>query len=245
MAKRIHINEELCTGCGNCETGCEHGAIRVVDGKARLVREDFCDGLGACIGTCPTGALKIVELPTGEQPSARPAPAPPVQKGLDSETTQGGCPGSRLMDLAAGPAAAASTGSAGPARVMHPELGQWPIQLHLIPPNAPFLRGKELVLLASCAAVASPDVQWRFIRGRAIAIACPKLDRTEGYLEKLAAMIAGSGITKVIVVRMQVPCCGGLSRLAQQARELAAVDLAIEEAVIALDGSLVGLSHVK
>ena len=184
MSKRISINEELCTGCGNCETGCEHGALKVIEGKARLVRQDFCDGLGACIGTCPTGALRIVDTEATDDSavcSANVTQAGSANAHPSAHHAAGGCPGSRLMTLAADASAATQAATTdAPARVMQAELGQWPIQLHLLPTNAPFLRGKELVLLASCAAVASPDVQWRFIRGRAIAMACPKLDRTRG-----------------------------------------------------------------
>ena len=135
---------------------------------------------------------------------------------------------------AAKPAASAVLGQVIPS-----ELNQWPTQLHLVPVEAPFFKNRELVVLSTCSPSASPDVNWRFIRGRAIAIACPKLDRTEGYVEKLAAILSSNGAPKVIIVRMEVPCCGGLTMIVKEAaRQSGRTDLVIEEATIGLDGEL-------
>ena len=132
---------------------------------------------------------------------------------------------------------------AASGQVIPSELNQWPTQLHLVPPEAPFFKNRELVVLSTCSPSASPDINWRFIRGRAIVIACPKLDRTEGYVEKLTAILASNGIPKVIIVRMEVPCCGGLTRMVKEAaRQSGRTDLIVEEAVIGLDG---GLKEVK
>jgi hypothetical protein len=121
------------------------------------------------------------------------------------------------------------------------ELNQWPIQLHLVQPGAPFFANKELVVLSTCSPIASPDTNWRFVRGRGVVVACPKLDRTEGYVEKLAAILAETTIPKVIVVRMEVPCCGGLTQIvAQAAAQSGRSDLIVEEATIALSGELKG-----
>jgi hypothetical protein len=123
--------------------------------------------------------------------------------------------------------------------VIPSELNQWPTQLHLVPPVAPFFKNRELVVLSTCSPSASPDVNWRFIRGRAIAIACPKLDRTEGYVEKLTEILRSNGIPKVIIVRMEVPCCGGLTMIVKEAaRRSGRTDLIVEEATIGLDGEL-------
>jgi Pyruvate/2-oxoacid:ferredoxin oxidoreductase delta subunit len=256
----ITIDEGLCNGCGNCITGCAEGALQLVNGKAKLVKDQFCDGFGDCIGTCPTGALQIVERDSdaydedatrdhvektrgadgvaefdaaAQKHDAPPAPAP----------RSGGCPGSmaRMLKQDA-PKAAPTTTSQGPAgQVIPSELNQWPVQLHLVQPGAPFFAGKELVVLSTCSPIASPDTNWRFVRGRGVVVACPKLDRTEGYVEKLAAILSDSSIPKVIVVRMEVPCCGGLSQIvAQAAASSGRSDLIVEEATIALSGELAG-----
>jgi len=283
LRKIVHIDEELCNGCGDCVTGCAEGALQIIDGKARLVRDDFCDGFGDCIGHCPTGALTIEEREaddydesatrihveavrgaTGLQefdraaaqhetsatasrtPAAggqvkpeplRPRPVPP---------SGGGCPGSRMRvpSRTGGenlpPIPLSSTGSGGdPGTITRPELQQWPVMLHLVPPRAPFLKNRELVILSTCSPVAMPDVQWRFVRGRAVVVACPKLDRTEGYVEKLAAMLAEPSIPAVTVVRMEVPCCGGLtSILVQAAERCGRDDLVVREATVSVGGEL-------
>ncbi len=220
--KIIEIDEELCSGCGNCVTGCAEGALQIVDGKAKLVNETFCDGLGACIGTCPTGALKIVERDAPKEPPA------------------GGCPGMQIRF--GGESKVESPKVERPevsGQVIPSELNQWPTQLHLVPPTAPFFKDRELVVLSTCAPSASPDVNWRFVRGRAIVIACPKLDRTDGYVEKLADILKSNGIPKVIIVRMEVPCCGGLTMMVKEAaRKSGRTDLMVEEATIGLNGDL-------
>jgi len=241
--KIIEIDEDKCNGCGTCVTGCAEGALAIVDGKAKLVNDVFCDGLGACIGDCPTGALKIIEREAPEFDEAA------VEKHLGRQKPAvppaGGCPGMQMrfnqQKPAARPAAPAVSGQVIPS-----ELNQWPTQLHLVPPSAPFFKGRELVVLSTCSPSASPDVNWRFVRGRAIVIACPKLDRTEGYVEKLTAILASNGIPKVIIVRMEVPCCGGLTMMVAEAvRRSGRTDLAVEEAVIGLDGGLMEINVLQ
>jgi ferredoxin len=225
--KIIKIDETLCNGCGNCVTGCAEGALQIVDGKAKLVNETFCDGLGACIGECPTGALQLKErdvvVPEENTPPA------------------GGCPGMQVPfgKKQSSPAPQKESMEAS-GQVIRSELNQWPTQLHLVPVEAPFFKNRELVVLSTCSPSASPDVNWRFVRGRAIAIACPKLDRTEGYVEKLTEILKSNGIPKVIIVRMEVPCCGGLTSIVKQAAQLSGRnDLVVEEATIGLSGDLI------
>ncbi len=236
--KIIEIDEAKCNGCGACVTGCAEGALQIVNGKARLVSEVFCDGLGACIGECPTGALKIIERDAPEFDEQ--AVNRHLQKQKQKTPPGGGCPGVKMRFEEKKIASAASFAPvATGGQVIPSELNQWPTQLHLVPVKAPFFRNRELVVLSTCSPSASPDVNWRFIRGRAIAIACPKLDRTEGYVEKLAAIFASNDIPKVIVVRMEVPCCGGLTMMVREAlRRSGRTDLIVEEAVIGLDGEL-------
>jgi len=258
--KIIEIDDALCNGCGECIVGCAEGALQLVDGKARLVKEDFCDGFGDCVGTCPTGALKIIEREAavfdeaatiehvrsmgGEEAVQRMLDAAQEhdarEKAVSSGPAEGGCPGLKLR-FGSKPATEKpkAENTAGSGQVIRSDLDQWPIQLHLVPPTAPFFEGKELVVLSTCSPVASPDVHWRYVRGRSLVVACPKLDRTEGYIEKLSAIMANNNIPKVIVVRMEVPCCGGLTAITLQAHALSGRDdLAIEEATIGLDGEL-------
>jgi ferredoxin len=231
--KIIEITEGKCNGCGACVTGCAEGALQIVNGKAKLVSEIFCDGLGTCIGECPTGALKIIERDVPEFDEAA------VEQHLQKrETLPGGCPGLQVR-FGEKKASAPAISPAVSGQVIPSELNQWPTQLHLVPEEAPFFKNRELVILSTCSPSASPDVNWRFIRGRAIAIACSKLDRTEGYVEKLTGILKANGIPKVIVVRMEVPCCGGLTMMVKEAvQKSGRKDLIVEEAVIGLDGEL-------
>ena len=264
--KIIEINEELCNGCGDCIVGCAEGALQLVDGKAKLVKENFCDGFGDCVGTCPTGALQIIERDAeafdeeatiehvrsigGEDAVKRMLNAADEHEAKEQKATQpkkGGCPGMQIRmaqkkETAAKPAATTVDVT---GQVIKSDLEQWPIQLHLVPPNAPFFEGKELVVLSTCSPVASPDVHWRFVRGRSLVVACPKLDRTEGYVEKLAGIMAQNNIPKVIIVRMQVPCCGGLTQITQQAYAASGrTDLEVEEVTIGLDGELLDIKQL-
>lgn len=267
MAKRkiIEINEDKCNGCGNCITGCAEGALQLVDGKAKLVKEQFCDGFGDCIGTCPTGALTITEREAdefdieatrdnlretqGEEAVRRmdeanaahdrgehPAPPPAAHSG-------GGCPGMRMRMPKPGATApsVAPASTSGTGQMVRSDLEQWPVQLHLVQPGAPFFQNKELVILSTCSPIASADVHWRFIRGRGVVVACPKLDDTAPYADKLAAILGDTSIPKLIVVRMEVPCCGGLSMIAQDAvARCGRDDLVLEEVTVGLSGDILG-----
>ncbi|MEE9367477.1 MAG: 4Fe-4S dicluster domain-containing protein [Pontiella sp.] len=260
--KIIEIDEELCNGCGDCIVGCAEGALRLIDGKAKMVKDQFCDGFGDCVGTCPTGALQIIEREAeefdeeatiehvrnqgGEKAVKRMLDAAVVHEPNEKESKMdkpkmGGCPGMqvRMAEKKATAAHPETTTVSSGGQVIKSDLEQWPIQLHLVPPTAPFFDGKELVVLSTCAPIASPDVHWRFVRGRSLVVACPKLDRTEGYVEKLAAIMAQNDIPKVIIVRMSVPCCGGLTAITQQAFAASGrTDLVVEEVTIGLDGEL-------
>ncbi|MBF0312300.1 MAG: 4Fe-4S ferredoxin [Oligoflexia bacterium] len=241
--KIITIDEDLCNGCGHCTTGCSEGALQIVNGKAKLLREDFCDGFGDCIGACPTGALKIEEresnpfdeiatkahlLQTGG------AEAVARMEEAQKQHSGGGCPGSRAMQF--NRASTSTNTSASAAAPAQSELNQWPIQLHLVHPSAPFFKNRELVVMSTCAPLASADVHSRFLKGRSVVVACPKLDKSEPYVEKLASIMSEPTIPKVIIVRMEVPCCGGLSTIASEARKLCPrKDIIIEEQIVAIE----------
>lgn len=223
----IRIDEEKCNGCGQCVTGCAEGAIRLVNGKARLVSETYCDGLGACIGECPVGALTLEEreapeydqaavdkhlAASGKTPHAAPAYAAPAAPAFQ------GCPGSMARALHQAPASpGCCPGSAPAAPPAQSALGNWPVQLSLVPVNAPYLERASLLLAADCTAFACPDFHRRFLKGKVALIGCPKLDDAGFYREKLASIIKANEIEFIHVVYMEVPCCGGLVRLVQGA----------------------------
>jgi ferredoxin len=226
----VSIDAEVCDGCGLCVPACHEGALRIVDGKARLVSERLCDGLGACLGHCPRGAIRVEQREAAAFDASQVAapPGPPFAA----------CPGSRPMQFKPQPAATGRpTSPVGAPRAS--ELTHWPVQLRLLAPTAPALQNARLLVVADCVPVAYADFHTDFLRGRAVVIACPKLDDTRGYVEKLAAMIAHNQLREITVVHMEVPCCTGILHAIVQARELAGADLAIEDVVIGINGLIV------
>lgn len=259
--KAAVVRDEYCDGLGACIGECPTGALRIVERDAaafdpaaaedhvrRLRGEAGVQRMHAGhdgeVGAEPARPHGGQARPGGVapgQPQAHPARAAHVAHSVHAaHGSGGGCPGSRMRvapAAAAPPAAVAGTGL--PARVNPSDLGQWPVQLHLVPVHAPFFAGRELVVLATCGPVASADVHWRFLRGRSVVVACPKLDVTEPYVDKLAAIFRDNDIPRVLVVRMEVPCCGGLTRMVAQARQLSGRDdLAVEEVVLGLQGEV-------
>ncbi|MDD5223461.1 MAG: 4Fe-4S binding protein [bacterium] len=245
--KIIEIDEKKCNGCGQCVSACAEGALELVNGKAKLVKDIYCDGLGACIGECPEGALKIIERKANlfnekeaekrmkdRKPKGKGGKAPKITKPGSGETLPCGCPSSTMMDLRKGkvPAPAAS-------REAHSELTHWPIKLKLLPPEAPFLKGADLVLLADCAATAYPNLHPHLLRGRSIVMACPKFDDLEGHINRLAAILEASRPKSLTVVIMEVPCCNGLLFAAEKAIELSGVKVPMKKMVIGRDGRII------
>jgi Pyruvate/2-oxoacid:ferredoxin oxidoreductase delta subunit len=242
----IEIDEELCDGCGDCVSACAEGAIQLVDGKARLVKDVYCDGLGACIGDCHAGAITIVEreaesfdeaavaqhlvtIGRGPEPRTPGARLNVVEPGFAGGA---GCPGSRAQTLQPPPVVAE-----GELPTTTSQLRHWPIQLHLVPPTAPFFQNADVLIAADCVPFAVADFHSRFLADTSLAIACPKLDHNqEIYREKLTAMIDAARIRSVHVVVMEVPCCGGLVRLVQDANTSASRSLPIRCTVIGVDG---------
>jgi ferredoxin len=228
--KIIVIDKEKCNGCGQCVTGCAEGAIALIDGKAKLVSEVYCDGLGACIGECPVGALTLVEKEAPEYDQAAvdkhlatigraPHAAGHAAPAAPEAPVFQGCPGSMARSLSSsGSAAARACPGATPATAPTPsQLGNWPLQLSLMPVNAPYLERASLLMAADCTAFAYPDFHRHFVKGKVAIIGCPKLDDAAAYREKLAKIIQANHIEFIHVVYMEVPCCGGLVRLVQQA----------------------------
>jgi NAD-dependent dihydropyrimidine dehydrogenase PreA subunit len=247
----IEIDEKLCDGCGDCVTACAEGAIAIIDGKARLISDVYCDGLGACLGHCPQGALTVVqrEADAFDEEAVEAHLAQLRDKNATTAAPQlsivspqpmmgggGGCPGSRAqMHQPVAPNSSATCD--GPSS----QLRHWPVQLHLVPPTAPFFQKKDVLLAADCVAFAVGDFHQRFLAGSSLAIACPKLDSNqEIYLQKLVAMIDEAEIRSLKVMVMEVPCCGGLVQLAQEALRRAKRDLPVECLVVGTQGHILG-----
>ncbi len=224
----VIIDEEKCTGCGECITSCAEGALEIVDGKAKLVSDVYCDGLGACLGVCPEDAITVEpreaaafdEEAVVAHQASRKAPAP--QPGFV-------CPGSAARTLAPAGSAAEGAGS---------ELAQWPVQLRLVPTNAPYFQNADLLLVADCVPLAMGDFQARLLKGHAVAVCCPKLDDPQEATEKLAAIFKDSSLRSVTVAHMEVPCCFGLQYIVQQALDASGEDIPVSDVTIGINGTV-------
>jgi ferredoxin len=230
--KIVHIDETKCNGCGECIPACAEGAIEIVDGKARLIADRLCDGMGACLGNCPLGAITVEERES--EPFEEAAVIARQSHQHTHSVPASGCPSARILQFAP-PVRTPAVRPDAPAQA-EGALRHWPVQLHLVPPTAPFFKGADLLICAPCVPVAMPDFHQRLLSGRSVALACPKLDDQSGYLEKLAFLFANAGLRSVTVARMTVPCCGGLLRLIRQARDLVGSDLPITDFVISPTG---------
>ena len=219
IRKIIHIEEEKCNGCGLCASACHEGAIDIVGGKAKLVRENFCDGFGDCLPGCPTGAISFEEreAPAYDEAAVKASrQKKAAEKRLGEMPATGGCPGSRMMELHKPEDAAAEQRTMPTGVHSASRLNQWPCQIKLLPTQAPFFVGAKLLIAADCTAYAYANMHEDFMRGRITVIGCPKLDAVD-YSEKLTAIIRDNDIKSVTIVRMEVPCCGGLQRAAETA----------------------------
>jgi len=276
--KIITIDEEKCNGCGDCIPECPEGALRIIDGKARLVSDLFCDGLGACLGHCPRGAISVEER-EAEEYDERKVMENVIKQGrnvirahlehlrdhgqdrfLDEavgflrekeieipegfsrkgsrpkcEAPTPGCPGARLMDLSADAEKKEPVAGREKAKTRS-RLRQWPVQLNLVPPGAPFLEGTDLLISADCVPYAYPDFHRDFLDGKIVLNGCPKFDNIGRYREKLAAIFRENDIRSVTVAHMEVPCCRGLQVAVEQAVEEAGKDIPLREAVVGIKG---------
>ena len=217
IRKIIHIDEEKCNGCGLCAEACHEGAIDIVGGKAKLVRENFCDGFGDCLPNCPAGAISFEEreAPAYDEVAVKAAQRKKaMEKRMHEVHAEGGCLGSRMMVLHMEAAPEQETAPVSIRSVSR--LNQWPCQIKLLPTQAPFFDGAKLLIAADCTAYAYANTHEDFMRGTVTVIGCPKLDAVD-YSEKLTAIIRDNDINGVTIVRMDVPCCGGLQRAAETA----------------------------
>ena len=232
MIRRIiEIDREKCNGCGACAAACHEGAIGMVDGKAQLLRDDYCDGLGDCLPTCPTGAITFVEREAAAYDEA-------AVKARQAAPLPCGCPGSAAAVLR-GPESCpdAAPAVAAPAAGPVSELRQWPVQLKLLPVEAPYYNGAKLLVAADCTAFSRADFHERFMRGRITVIGCPKLDEGD-YTEKLTEILRRNDIREVTVVRMEVPCCGGIQRAVENALRASGKFLPWQVVTLGRDGTI-------
>ena len=241
IRKIIHIDEEKCNGCGLCAEACHEGAIEMIDGKAKLVRENFCDGFGDCLPGCPTGAITFEER---EAPAYDEAAVKESQRKkaiveavgqMPHHPAAGGCPGSQYMKLDRDEAPEAVTPVSAGKPVSR--LGQWPCQIKLVPTQAPFFDGAKLLIAADCTAYAYANLHEDFMKGKITIIGCPKLDAVD-YSEKLTAIIRDNDIKSVTIVRMEVPCCGGLQRAAENALKNSGKFIPWQVVTISRDGRI-------
>ena len=226
IRKIIHIDRDKCNGCGACARACHEGAIDIIDGKAVLVREHFCDGLGDCLPACPTDAITFEER---EAPAYDEAAVQHAQK-LAQKKPFSGCPGMRAKQFQRSTAPAA--GAACPS-----QLSQWPVQIKLVPVRAPYFDGAKLLIAADCTAYAYAAFHERFIKGHITLVGCPKLDGVD-YAEKLTEIIRSNDIQSVTIVRMEVPCCGGLEHAAKTALQQSGKFIPWQVVTISTDGRI-------
>ena len=211
MRKIIEIDEELCDGCGQCIPACAEGAIELINGKARLVAEKYCDGLGACLGECPTGALRVIEREAED---------------FDEQAVEEYL---RKKEQANIPTQQTPTVSA---------LSHWPVQIHLVPPTAPFLKDAELLVVADCVPIAYPTLHQDFIKGKVVVVGCPKFDDIPQYIQKFTDIFKSANIKSITALVMEVPCCSGLPVIIKRAMESAGKEIPIEQVVISTRGQV-------
>lgn len=242
MAKRniINIDENKCNGCGQCVVDCAEAALQIINGKAKLIKEIYCDGLGACIGSCPTGALTIIqrEADPFDEIETEKHVHEMRKKQASTKNEPCGCPGSIVVDFTERKFNCQTSADVAP------ELTNWPIQLRLIPVNAPYLQNADLLLAADCTAFSSINFHSRFIKGKKLIIACPKLDDAQLYYEKLTEMFKENSIQSITVVRMEVPCCGGLINIAKEALNASGKDITLNEVIIGIRGEILKESSI-
>lgn len=239
--KIVEINEDLCNGCGLCVSACHEGAIQMVAGKARLVSDAYCDGLGDCLPACPTGAIQITEREAAPfdaaAVAARQAAGQPAAKPAESALPPlpCGCPGqlAKTIERKPAPPPAAPAADAPAAS----ELTNWPVQIKLVNVRAPYLQNAALLVAADCTAFAYPDIHRRFMRNKVTLIGCPKLDEGD-YAEKLTAILQANDIKSVTVLRMEVPCCGGITQAVTRALQASGKMIPWQVVTVATDGTL-------
>ena len=245
--KIVSIDETLCNGCGLCVNACHEGAIQLVDGKARLISDSYCDGLGDCLPACPVNAIQIVERDAAKYDEAAVAArmaaakghahaAPAAVPAAPKPPLPCGCPGQMAKSIARTPTPKAIP-EAGAAGDPVAQLANWPVQIKLVNPRAPYLQNAALLVAADCTAFAFADIHSRFMRNKVTLIGCPKLDEGD-YAEKLTAILQANEIKSVTVLRMEVPCCGGIATAVQRALQASGKMIPWQVVTISTDGAI-------
>ena len=226
IRKIIQIDQEKCNGCGACAAACHEGAIAMVEGKARLMRDDYCDGLGDCLPACPTGAISFVVREAAAYDEA----AVLAAKAKKKEKLPCGCPGTAAKAIHRQQETAICNAPAS-------QLRQWPVQIKLVPINAPWFDGADVLVAADCTAYAYGNFHQEFIKGRITLVGCPKLDSVD-YAEKLTEILRNNMIRSITVVRMEVPCCGGMENAVKRALQLSGKSIPCNVVTISTDGRI-------
>ncbi len=240
MRKIIKIDEELCDGCGECVPGCAEGAIEIIDGKARLVSESYCDGLGACLGECPNGAITVEER-EAEDFDEEAVEAYLIEKEQAEKQVElplaCGCPSTQVQTFILTASDKEAIVDDSRPRI-ESTLSHWPVQINLVPPNAPFLNGADLLIAADCTPVAYPNFHRDFLKSKVVMVGCPKFDDVEDYILKFTEIFKVAGIKSITALVMEVPCCSGLPMIVKRAMDAAGKDIPMEEIVISTRGEV-------
>jgi NAD-dependent dihydropyrimidine dehydrogenase PreA subunit len=241
--KIIQIDEEKCDGCGVCVPSCAEGALRIVDGKARLMAEIYCDGLGACLGECPNDALKVIEREAEDfdekavETHLERLKAEHSAKIHEEPAMACGCPSAQIQSFS--PAKSYQEANLPVSSVIaQSALSHWPVQIRLVPPTAPFLKGADLLVAADCTPVAYPNFHRDFLDGKVVMVGCPKFDDVQTYVQKFADIFSTAGIKSVEVVTMEVPCCQGLPLIVKKGLELSGKKIPISQVIISTRGDV-------
>ena len=248
LRKIVKIDPDKCNGCGECVPSCAEGAITIINGKAVLSADNLCDGLGACLGECPLNAITVEEREADEfdetavekhlAAQGKPAlvhqhvPQPPTA----AHHVGGGCPGSRAMSFTR----PVDTPAPAPNESRQSQLAQWPVQLHLVSTTAPYFQGADLLITADCVPVAYAGYHEDFLKGKAVVMGCPKLDDNSFYQQKLTELFSRSDIKSITVLKMEVPCCGGIAVAARQALAASGKEIPYNEVIIGIQGQIKG-----
>ncbi len=238
MRKIIEIDDELCDGCGECVPECAEGAIQIVDGKARLVSESYCDGLGACLGECPNGAITMVEREAEDfdEEAVETFLKEKEEKPLDIPLACG-CPSTQVQTFVPKASSQEAMDDIAQPRT-ESTLSHWPVQINLVPPIAPFLKGADLLVAADCTPTAYPNFHQDFLKGKVLMIGCPKFDDVEEYIRKFTEIFKIADIKSVTALVMEVPCCSGLPVILQRAMQAAGKAIPVEQIVIGTRGDI-------
>ncbi|WP_446007781.1 ATP-binding protein [Candidatus Electrothrix sp.] len=241
VRKIIEIDDELCTGCGECVPDCAEGSLQIVDGKARLVEDKLCDGLGACLGACPTGALRIIEREADEfDEEAVEEFLAEQNKQQEAVASAGrGCPSAQLKSFPQSSACQAANEPGSQDCSALSQLSHWPVQIRLIPPTAPFLENADLLIAADCTAVAYAGLQTDFLQGRVVMMGCPKFDDQQMYVERFTELFKTRKLNSVTILIMEVPCCSSMLQIVKKAYTDAKAEVPVRQAVVSTQGQLI------